>query len=785
MEIAASLQAQLVNNPWPHNAANVIFLLDTAQRFERQLLKQWIAHHHDHNVNNVIVMLDLRDDRKTPNVATLTQALEQHPKSIVAPLRISWLQAERAPDAGPRLRDVLRGRERRPPDWLADRVARLHPERIHLTIGEPGSTAELAQRFVTKTGLSPLAQPEDFAVFVVRQAAVVLDIAERQLIGGRYKVPRYVRQSIRSNRTFKAGLLAIANEIEQPSKAVRAEAGEYLREMISIPTRFWLDVWAKLCAICLGLGYDKTLEYDPADVERIRGIVRQYPSALLWTHKTYIDGFVVPKILFDNDFPMPHFFGGANLNIPILGFFLRRAGGIFIRRSFQDNEVYKLSLKQYIGYLMEKRFPMTWSFEGTRSRLGKLMPPKYGLLKYVLEGAHHADSRDIHIIPVSVSYDLVRDAEEYAREQSGMPKAPESVGWMVRYLKSLARPMGRIHVDFGDPVRLASAPDPNDELAISKIAFQVAVEANRVTPATFPAVVSTALLGAFPRALTEPEIIREVSVITEWATTRDVRLSPDFNLNFAKDMAGLLENMIEEGIITRFEGGPETVYGIAEGQAPIASFYRNTIVHFFLTRAVAELALLSVSEYTDDGDTLEQFWSEVRELRDLFKFEFFYPDTQIFEGQIDAELSRDEPNWETLLTDSPDNARLIMNRLSPKLGHVALTIFAEAYSLGTDILMSYPDEEVVNEEAFIDRCMSYGKQAYLQRRISSEASIGKLLFANAWKMLTSRGLLESPQGLAGQAEALNHLIRRLEVIRALSIADRGASTLRDVARETL
>merc|ERR1711965_793900 len=124
---------------------------------------------------------------------------------------------------------------------------------------------------------------------------------------------------------------------------------------------------------------------------------------------------------------------------------------------------------------MEKRFPMTWSFEGTRSRLGKLMPPKYGLLKYVLEGAHHAGSRDIHIIPVSVSYDLVRDAEEYAREQSGTPKAPESLGWMVRYLKSLARPMGRIHVDFGEPVRLDAAPDPEDELAISKIAFQVAV----------------------------------------------------------------------------------------------------------------------------------------------------------------------------------------------------------------------------------------------------------------------------------------------------------------------
>ncbi|GIR71841.1 MAG: hypothetical protein CM15mP74_30920 [Halieaceae bacterium] len=72
-------------------------------------------------------------------------------------------------------------------------------------------------------------------------------------------------------------------------------------------------------------------------------------------------------------------------------------------------------------------------------------------------------------------------------------------------------------------------------------------------------------------------------------------------------MAGLLANMIKEGIITRFEGGPETVYGIAEGQAPIASFYRNTIVHFFLTRAVAELALLAVSEQRQPVATLDQF----------------------------------------------------------------------------------------------------------------------------------------------------------------------------------
>ena len=772
-------------NPWPDGDAPVIFLLDARGSFDRSLLERSIAAHSMADRANEIVSLDLRDDRKSLSVQDLVSAITRYPEAIVAPLRLCWTRPDQIASKGPKLTDIFSSGDGSQPRWLAGIIARRHPDRLHVTLGEPGTLVAMGERFQSKSDLAPNAAIESFAVFVARQAAIVMDIAERQLIGGRYKVPRYVRQSIRNSRSFRTELLTIANDSGKPIKVVKAEAKQYLREMISIPTRFWLDVWAKLCNLGLGLGYDKTLQYDAQDLERVRHIVRNYPSALLWTHKTYIDGFVVPKILSDNDFPMPHFFGGANLNIPVLGFFLRRAGAIFIRRSFQDNEIYKLSLKQYIGYLMEKRFPMTWSFEGTRSRLGKLMPPKYGLLKYVLEGAHHAGARDIHIIPVSVSYDLVRDAEEYAREQSGVPKAPESVGWLVRYLRSLARPMGRIHVDFGEPVKLDKAPLPDDTLAISKIAFQVAVEANRVTPATFPAVVSSSLLGAFPRALTEAEVVREVSDITLWATTRGVRLSPDFNANYADNMPTLLGNMIDEGIITRFDAGPETVYGIAEGQAAIASFYRNTIVHFFLHRAVAELALLAVAERTSDAPTMERFWGEVRKLRDLFKFEFFYPETHAFEAQIDEELSREAPEWQTLLEDDAGNARILLNALSPKVAHFTLMIFAEAYSIGADILLRFGDEPGFGEEAFIGRCMSYGKQAYLQRRISSEASIGKLLFANAWKMLTSRHLIESGEGRVAQAEALNQIIRRLEVIRALSIAQRGANTLRDAAREAI
>ena len=134
------------------------------------------------------------------------------------------------------------------------------------------------------------------------------------------------------------------------------------------------------------------------DLQRVRDIVQTHPSMLLFTHKTYIDSIALTATLFENDFRMLHIFAGINMSFAGLGLLMRRSGGIFIRRKFQDKPLYKVVLRHYIGYLMEKRFPMTWAFEGTRSRTGKLMPPRYGLLKYVLEAAHATDARDIHVI---------------------------------------------------------------------------------------------------------------------------------------------------------------------------------------------------------------------------------------------------------------------------------------------------------------------------------------------------------------------------------------------------
>jgi glycerol-3-phosphate O-acyltransferase len=779
VDLAAKYQLQ---SPWPsREGQQVLFILDARNRLEEEILKGWI-HHHTANGSEEFkapqVRLDLGDDRKGFDSAQLLVALALPPETLVAPLRVAWLPSQEAINSGPRLRDLVLGDPRHPGARRGRRILEEAPERMHLIAGAPDSIGSLRTRFEHHHTAEYSDAQQAFADFVARQAAVVLDMGERRLQGGRYKVPRHVAASLLVDPNFNEAVSRLARESGRDKAELLKEAAGYMDEMVSVPSTFWLDCYAKFNEFCLGLGYEEDIVYDRAAVEKLRQIVREYPSMLLWTHKTYLDGMVVPKVLYDNDFPMPHMFGGANMNFAGLGFLLHRSGGIFIKRSFQDNELYKTTLRHYIGYLMEKRFPMNWAFEGTRSRLGKLMPPRYGLLKYTLEACHATDAKNIHIIPISISYDLIRDVEEYATEQTGRAKGAESLGWFIGYIRSLAKPMGKVYMDIGEPVVLPQAPEPEDSLALSKIAFEVAVEANHVTPITFPSLVTISLLGAAPKALTEAEVIGDLNTLLAWAEDRQVRISPDFDRTFADQLEGLLGIMIDENIVTRYDEGPEVVYGIALEQHPVASYYRNTVIHFFVNKAIIELALLKASEQ-DGAEALEAFWGEVDNLRDLFKFEFFYAPTEQFHQEIRAELAHYGDNWETLVGQGTAGFGQLLNRMTPLISHVTLLTYAEAYSVVVGLLARMDAAESLKQEDCVAEALKYGRQAYLQRRISSESSIGKILFQNAFRMLQSRQLTEGGDPSLGErrmalARELRELLRRLEVYRAIGISNQGA-----------
>lgn len=574
--------------------------------------------------------------------------------------------------------------------------------------------------------------------------------------------PRRARAELLASPQLRAEIESLAVEQGRDVRTVMAQARRYLREMVSTPGRRWLGLRHWLDRRLWLRGYDADVHCDPAEFDRLRDIVGRHPTLLLFTHKAYGDA-ALPALVCDRyGLPMLHTFGGINLDLPGLGALLRRSGGIFIRRRFANDPVYRLVLRAYVAYLLERRFPLSWAFEGTRSRIGKLMPPRYGLLKYALDGARAAGLEDLHIVPLVTSFEQIRDVDDYVAEERGAAKRPESLGWLLGYARGAGRPLGQLRVDLGEPVVVHQPPAAGDRLAVARIAFDVAVQANRATPLTVTGVICLVLLGLAPRGVTAVELGTLVQVFAAWARARDIRLGDELAAATSDAFLGRLNALATSGLLQRYEEGNDVVYAVDPAQQPAAAYYRNTVVHHFVPKAFIELALLRALE-EEDGCPRDAFWMEADRLRELFKFEFFYSPRDQFRAELVTELDRTDRQWQDHLADRRQAGRLA-RRLQPYIGHAALREFVEAYAVVLDLLTRQRPGETPSEETCVADALHEGHKAWLLRRVSSEASISRQLFTNGYRLATHLGLT----GVA-DADILQRRAAKLREFRALAL----------------
>lgn len=753
-------------------------IMDARHQVEAEQLEDWLqvarsTIGRDRRVASFA--LPVAGEREAAAPAELVRLMEGGDDVTLLPVRVSWRIPGFDQTQGLRLRELVFGDPRSPGPWRARWILKRDRNRAQCITGTPATLNELRQRYLGKGGEHTA---EGLARFVLRQAGLALDIAERGIRGSRYKVPLFVAESLRSDLRFRQAVEALAAESGQSPQDLYRQADEYMSEMIARPTPFFIDLKARLERWMLSLGYARTVSVRPDEIERFRSMLRNHPTLVLFTHKTYLDGLAATDIAYRNDMPMIHTFGGINMSMPGLSTMMRGAGGIFIRRSFRDNPLYKMVLRHYIGYLLEKRFPMTWAFEGTRSRIGKLMPPRYGLLKYVIDSANSNDVRGLHFLPVSTSFDLIRDVDDFVAEQAGKTKKPETLIWFLHYLRSLKEPRGKIYVNFGEPVVVERAPDPGDRLALAKIAFEVAVNANQVTPFTLGALICFILLGSLPRSMTANELQRSIEYFIQWARERNIRLSDPLASDDPRDRERMMETLLNSGPFLRYDQGSQVVYAVEPGKHAAASYYRNTIVHHFLERAIIDLALLKAREEFK-RHAPEVFWEETANLRELFKFEFFYPEKPEFNAKLHAELDRVDADWERRLDEGGVQIQSLINRCQPLVGHAVFLPLVEAYTVVLLVLTSLKHGESIGQEACVDKALKEGRFAYLMRRITSEASIAKVLFENGYRLAEHRGLTGMTDAAVTAARKqllreLRDLSRRMETARleGLRMADR-------------
>ena len=772
---------------WPSQPTRrLLFLLDAASALDEKILSEWIESNRPESVDaNTVATIRIPSSRRPRawRPDALESALSTDDDPLLAPLRVVWLAPEGDGRREAGFSDLFSFGDPRDPSRLRARfVRRFSPDRYQVVAGAPASESELRQRWQEAVG-SDVAETTGLGRFVTRQAALALDRAERSLRGGRYKIPRFLEEEILTRPSFLGGIERLARQLDRPANRVGRDAERYLREIAANQSPLWIDVFARLMRSSSTRGYDE-LRIDPSEMDRVRELTLRHPVVFLPTHKSNLDHAVVFRALHEAGLPPSHTAGGDNMNFFPTGPIARRAGIFFIRRSFKDNETYKFVLRSYIDFLIEKRFPLQWFIEGGRSRSGKLLPPRYGLLAYVVDSYLRRKSDDVVLIPVSVAYDQISDVGDYVAEQRGAAKQSEGVGWLFKFLRNLGFKYGNIDLRFGEPLSLRDALGPpgrdemDDGLAVPKLAFEVCARINRVTPVTPISLAMLAMLGAGDRAMSLAEIQRALVDLAGYVTSRGLPTTEKLRFDSLDVVRGTLDLLVQSGVLIRFDEGPELIYSVAPDQHLAAAYYRNTVIHFLTTGAIGELALLRTADAAV-GEGARTFWDEAMRLRDLLKFEFFFSDKEQFVQELRDELALHARDWEERI-DDPDEARELLESIRPFHAHRTLRAFFEAYSVVADRLAVLEEATVTAEADLVRDCLAWGKQYLRQRRIRSAESVSKSLLQNGVKLAENLQLLEGdPATLAERrlrhAHELQDTIRRIDAIDALASARRAGA----------
>jgi glycerol-3-phosphate O-acyltransferase len=575
---------------------------------------------------------------------------------------------------------------------------------------------------------------------------------------------------------FLVELREAAQASGKTPEQAQAYAGKCLHEIEATPKDSWLQPAAKMARFIYTRSYERELDINLEALEELRELSKDHLLLFLWSHKSHMDSFVFLLSLYQNDFrPLPLIFAGINMNFLGFGSLARRVGAIFLRRTFQEDPIYKLVFRSYIDHLIRTRQPLSWSIEGTRSRTGKLAPPKLGILNWVVESCEKEKVDKVLLVPVSIAFDRIAEIDDYVAIQRGEPKRKESLGWFFNYIFGMTQPYGKIYVRFARPVALAEASslsadlpgsEGTDPSLVTRMGFEVCSRIEQITPIKSADVLTMVLLGANGRALTAAEIHAQAGDIAALVRARKLPAASGFSLDDEVQVRAAVLALQGSGLVRCFDKANTPVYYIPRGKQLAAAYYRNTITHYFLSAALAEIGL-AVCARDIESPNAQLLEREVLGLRDLYRFEFFFKPTAEFLQEVQAAALERYPGWNS----GEQSLQKLLRERPPQFGHAILRSITESYLILAVTLLELEAQPVNDRKKFITRLLAQGEQMLLRRTISCESSVSQDLFANGLRLAEQLQLLAGGSALLPAREAFAQ--RVVSALSAINLLQRS------------
>ncbi|MDP3846610.1 MAG: glycerol-3-phosphate 1-O-acyltransferase PlsB [Pseudomonas sp.] len=318
-------------------------------------------------------------------------------------------------------------------------------------------------------------------------------------------------------------------------------------------------------------------------------------------HRSHIDYLLLSYLLFRNGLTPPHIAAGINLNMPVIGSLLRRAGAFFMRRTFKGNPLYTSVFNEYLHTLFSRGFPVEYFVEGGRSRTGRMLQPKTGMLAITLRSFLRSNRLPIVFVPVYIGYERVLEGRTYLGELRGASKKKESIFDIFKVINAIRKQrFGSVWVNFGEPLKLAEFLDSeqpdwrSQQLApqyrpswlndtANHLAERIARHLNEAAAVNPVNLVALALLSTSKLALDEKALARVLDLYL--ALLRSVPYSPHTTLPEGDGQA-LIEYVQSMDLLAAQKDALGKILYLDENNAVLMTYYRNNVLHIFALPAL-------------------------------------------------------------------------------------------------------------------------------------------------------------------------------------------------------
>jgi glycerol-3-phosphate O-acyltransferase len=474
-------------------------------------------------------------------------------------------------------------------------------------------------------------------------------------------------------------------------------------------------------------------------------------------HRSHMDYLLLSYIIYRKGFAVPHVAAGANLNMPLIGRFMRKCGAFFLRRSFKGDALYPVVFTKYLGFMMARGHPLEYFIEGGRSRTGRLLSPRMGMLSMTVRSYLREPKRPVMFMPVYFGYERIVEGRTYIGELSGQPKQKENVLVLVKSIFSVLRSkFGKVNVNIGRPISLdelltkhnpvwrtephASADSTAAWIqnAIADLAVRINTEINAAAAVTPISLVATAILATPRQSLPEVDLVRQVDLYKE--LLRDAPYSP--LVTVTPDAGAQIVSYAEAfGMLERQKHPLGDIMRMSAENAVLATYYRNNILHLFAMPSLLACAFIGNARMRTE-DIQRLVWRV-----------YPYISAELFlrwdESQISAVIDSLLDTFVRLNLLQGNADRSEWQRPPPtSLEAIRLSLLAQAtiqtlerYYLAIALLLQ-AGSGAITPEALEERCHLMAQRMTVLYGLNSPEFVDKSLFRNFIALLLKRNVIQ-------------------------------------------